>query len=289
MGYRRYDYRGPDDLREMQALSARAGFWHPGELAWSRFEHVGREPEWPTALWEHDGRTVAWAWAQLPGSLDLELDPEHRELAGEILGWFAALAPGERTVTVLDGGLSLTRYGYREDVQAPFFVRLRRELADLPEPVLPDGYRMRPVGGAEDAPLRARVHRAAFSTPEHPSRVSAQSYLQVMGAWPYRSELDWLVETDGGEPAAFCLLWLEGEEAVLEPVGTDPAHRRRGLAGAVTLAALRAARGLGARSARVNARGDDAYPSARATYESIGFRHRGGLRSRTYVSDRKSM
>ncbi|GAA2368612.1 GNAT family N-acetyltransferase [Nonomuraea africana] len=54
--------------------------------------------------------------------------------------------------------------------------------------------------------------------------------------------------------------------------GTDPAHRRRGLAGAAVLGALGAARELGAESARVCARGDDDYPSARATYESLGFR-----------------
>jgi ribosomal protein S18 acetylase RimI-like enzyme len=95
-----------------------------------------------------------------------------------------------------------------------------------------------------------------------------------MRTWPYRKELDWLVVAPDGTPAAFCLVWLDEHNrvVVLEPVGTDPDHRRRGLARAAILGALHAARRLGATSARVCARGDDDYPSARATYQSLGFR-----------------
>jgi hypothetical protein len=76
------------------------------------------------------------------------------------------------------------------------------------------------------AEARAAVHRAAFS----PSRVRTESYLQVMRTWPYRAELDWIVESADGTPVAFCLVWLDelNHVAVLEPVGTDPAHQRRG-------------------------------------------------------------
>ncbi|MGH8883041.1 MAG: hypothetical protein ACRD0P_37825, partial [Stackebrandtia sp.] len=56
---------------------------HPGELAWRRFQHIGREPEWPTAWWELDGRIVAWGWIELPGELNLQVDPEHPELTHE--------------------------------------------------------------------------------------------------------------------------------------------------------------------------------------------------------------
>jgi hypothetical protein len=102
------------------------------------------------------------------------------------------------------------------------------------------------VRGESDADARAGVHRAAFSLPGlPPSRVDADGYLQVMRAWPYRAELDWLVEAPDGTPVAFCLVWLDEHNrvAVLEPVGTDPGHRRLGLAGAATLAGLRAAPG----------------------------------------------
>jgi ribosomal protein S18 acetylase RimI-like enzyme len=221
---------------------------------------------------------VAWAWAKLPGQLDLQLDPAHPELADEILRWFDDVAHGEsRTVTILDAETDLMkvlrRHGYRGHTAGPFFAHFQRSLEELPGPVLPRGYTLRSVRGESDAAARAAVHRAAFARPGPPPPDNADSYRQVMRSWPYRADLDWLVEAPNGTPVAFCLGWLDEHNrvAALEPVGTDPGHRRRGLAGAATLAALRTARLLGAEHARVCARGDDGYPSARATYESLGF------------------
>jgi ribosomal protein S18 acetylase RimI-like enzyme len=274
-------FSGPSDLRAMQDLTSRldprSHRWHIGELVWYRHQHG--ECAWPTALWERGGEPAAWAWRARPGELDLHLDPAHPGLAEEILRWFDEVAEGDsRAVTVLDAetGLigTLRRHGYREVTGGPFFIHLRRDLAGLPEPEVPEGYVLRHVRGAADAMARAAVHRAAFSLPGAPSMVTSAAYERMMGVWPYRTDLDWLVEAPGGAPAAFCLVWLDerNREAVLEPVGTDPGHRRRGLAGAAVLAALRTARELGAETARVAARGDDAYPSARATYRSVGFR-----------------
>ena len=51
----------------MQSLTQRC--WsldarhHIGGLAWQRFEHLGRESEWPTRLWETRDEIVgAWGW-----------------------------------------------------------------------------------------------------------------------------------------------------------------------------------------------------------------------------------
>jgi GNAT superfamily N-acetyltransferase len=282
--YRQRSDSGPAGLRMMQSLTQRlwssTSRWHVGELAWLRFQHIGRETDWRMSLWQHDEQVVAWAWAKLPGHLDLHLDPAYIELADEILAWFDDVAHGEiRAVTLLDAETELIdvlrRHGYREQTTGPFFIHLRRSLENLPEPAVPDGYTLRPVGGDSDADARARVHRAAFSLPNLPvSTVTADSYLQVMHAWPYRADLDWLVETSDGEPVSFCLMWLDQDNRVgaLEPVGTAPEHRRLGLATAAILAALHTAHNLGARSARVCARGDDDYPFARATYQAMGFR-----------------
>lgn len=281
--YSRRLYTGPADLREMQSLAQRlwspASRWHPGELAWLRLQHVGREAEWTTSLWYDRGRLVAWGWAKPPGHLDLQLDPARIDLAEEILGWFHDTARGDRhTITVLDAetGLisTLLRHAYREETDGVFFLHLRRELKDLPEPRIPDAYSLRPVHGDGDADARARVHRAAFSVPNLPSTLPAARYRQIMHTWPYRADLDWLVEAPDGTPVSFCLVWLDGDNrvAVLEPVGTAPGHRRRGLATAAMLAALHAAHRLGAESARVCCRGDRGDPTARAAYEAIGFR-----------------
>ena len=70
------------------------------------------------------------------------------------------------------------------------------------------------------------------------------------------------------------LAWLDEKNRVglLEPVGSAPAHRRRGLARAATLAVLHALRDAGAVSAVVRPRGDEAYPTPARLYRSLGFR-----------------
>jgi len=129
--------------------------------------------------------------------------------------------------------------------------------------------------GERDAGARAAVHRAAFAGDGgEGDEPTAATYRRLMADDQYRADLDRIVEDTEGTPAAFCLSWLDEPNAVavLEPVGTDPRYRRRGLARAAILASLRAAVGLGARHARVCARGDTGSVAAKATYESLGFR-----------------
>lgn len=269
----------PHLLQLTSRLLDRQRHHHPGELAWQRFQHLGREAEWPTAWWEADGRVLAWGWIELPGQLTLHIDPDHPGLAHEVLDWFETrVGAVARSVTVTDTEAhvvaALTARGYTRVDDGPFLIVLERDLDSLPEPALPHGYRLRPVAGQQDAVARAAVHAAAFSLPGlPPSRVTADSYRQLMGQWPYRADLDWIVEAADGTATAFCLVWKidDSGRVALEPVGCHPGHRRRGLAAAASLAALRAARALGATSAHVCARGDDDHPSARALYQSIGF------------------
>ena len=144
-------------------------------------------------------------------------------------------------------------------------------LDQLPEVRVADGYRARHVRLAGDLARRVAVHRASFGV-ERPSRVTEESYAAVAGAWPYRDELDWVVEAPDGSFAAFCLVWLDEENGVglLEPVGTHPHHRRLGLATAACSSALHALRDAGASSAVVLAVSDE----ARALYTSLGFAER---------------
>ena len=74
--------------------------------------------------------------------------------------------------------------------------------------------------------------------------------------------------------AAYCLCWPDDENRVgeFEPVGTHEAHQRKGLGRAVNLFALQRLRDEGATQALVGCRGDDAYPTPRKLYESVGFR-----------------
>ncbi|WP_156755246.1 GNAT family N-acetyltransferase [Actinokineospora pegani] len=252
-------YTGPDDLRLMQGLAQRLwshrSQWHIGDLVWQRFQHLGREPEWPTALWEVDGRVVAWGWVREPGGLAYQVDPDFPDLAAEVVAW------GEpEAVWLIDGEEHLVPAGFTaREVRS---THMSRSLAGLPEPVLPPGFRVGPV---DDVAARVACHRSVW----RPSRVTEESYRVVMGAWPYERSLDQVVVASDGTVAAQCLVWADEVNAVgeLEPVGTVESFRRLGLGRAVCLAAMRAAAERGCAEAVV-------YPVtgwAQAFYRSLGF------------------
>jgi ribosomal protein S18 acetylase RimI-like enzyme len=271
-------YGGGADLRSMQELTQRvwstANPHHIGDLAWGRFMFTAEQSDWPIALWESAGEVVAWAWAQLPDDLRLQVDPAHSELLPEILAWFDDLAgDGLREINVLDAQpelrLVLSRHGYQHQPGAPFFSYHSRQLTDLPDPVLPDGFIARAVSGEADLDQRVAVHRAAWNS----SKFTAESYHNVTNAWPYRAELDWIVAAPDGRFVANCLIWYDDVNRVglIEPVGTHPDFRCRGLARAVCDAALQALSKAGADRAVVYPRGDAAYPVPQILYRGMGF------------------
>ncbi|GIG56372.1 N-acetyltransferase [Longispora fulva] len=274
----RFDYAGPADLRAMQGLAARLwsprSRWHVGDLAWNRYLHVGREPEWATSLWEFDGEVVAWCWAEESGEVSLCVDPARADLVDEVLAWgLAAFDVAAHEAWILDAeehlAAGLVRADFAARTDGPFFLHTARPLEDVPTPALPAGFTVRPVRGAADAAGWADVHGSAF----HPSRVTAESYLNVTAAWPYRAAFDHVVVAPDGRFAAYCLGWYDEANRVgeFEPVGTRPEFRRLGLARAVCASVLHAFRAAGGESAVVRPRGDDEYPQALALYTDLGF------------------
>ncbi len=292
----RREYAGAADLLLMQhavqrTWTPRSG-WHLGDLAWQRTAIPGQASTWRTSLWVEDGRVVAWGWAELPSHLEWYVDPGRAQLASAVLGWFDDVATGQgRSLTAMetDGHLiaAAEQAGFRAAAGTPFFDHCHLELDEaLPEPDLPAGYRVRAVR-EDEAAARAAVHRAAWrpgrigellvppvdlGTGE--SSVTATSYAEVMRSWPYRHDLDHVVEAPDGALVAFALGWLDAVNGAgeLEPVGTDPNHARRGLAAAASLSCLHAMRAAGATRAVVYPRGDPAYPVARRLYDGLGFR-----------------
>ena len=158
---------------------------------------------------------------------------------------------------------ALERHGFRM-VQETGGV-LTRSLEGLPEVTVPTGYRLGWVESREQMLGRVAAQQAAFA----PSDLTVERYERVRRTWPYRAELDRIALTEDGVVVAFCTAWLDEENAagVLEPVGTHPAHQRRGLATAVCLDALWALRAAGAQTAQVGF-GSEA---GSATYRSLGF------------------
>lgn len=264
-----------ETLRRMQAVTAEA--WriegphapaHVGDLAWQRYQHSGREHEWRVRLWQRGGKDVAWAW--VAGS-DLLwcIHPEVRvRLADEVLGW----ADAERVEVQSTDEISLAaleRHGYRPDPEARLLAVHHRKIAGEPQLEAPEGFRLRTVG-PDDLAARVELHRIVWD----PSRVTEESYRNVQAAWPYRHDLDCVVEAPDGRLVAYCLAWLDPDNRVgeFEPVGVHPDFRRLGLGSAVCRFALRRLEEEGATQAIVYAiAGDPSNRRAKALYESVGF------------------
>ncbi|KRB42957.1 N-acetyltransferase [Phenylobacterium sp. Root700] len=298
------DYAGPADLRAMQVLAqrlwSRASYHHVGDLAWQRFEHLGREPAWRTRIWRDGEAVVGWAWLVEAGHFYFQVDPAYSVLFDEVFDWIEAASDASALSTgVLENQpdliAALQRRGYQAGSDAyPFNLKTARTLERLPPLVLPEGYRAASMAELGDPDARALAHRNAWSRiagredmPPSLSRVTGESYRNVMAAWPYRSDLDWAIVAPDGRWAANCCIWLDGANQVgeLEPVGTDADFRRLGLGRGVCIAALHALRETGADQAIVTCRGDEAYPAPRKLYFELGFE----TYTRSYVYRRKRL
>lgn len=287
MPLERADLSSPDDLRSMQQMCSRLwtprSRFHPGQLAWNRYSEPV-EPARPAdgeaiSLWRSDGRVVGFGWAEAPDWLELQVDPTCPAVAEAVVDWFEELSDADtQSVHVMVDDVaepSLAAAGFSPEPEAAYLEHHLLDLADLPEvPTLPAsaGYRLRTVDPSEAAE-RAAVHAASWAD-FGPSQVSPAAYARLMTAWPYRHDLDWVAVDPSGAMVASALVWLDPATSacLVEPVGCVPEHRGRGLAAAVTLAALHRARDIGANQAQVTPRGDNTYPGPRRLYQSLGFR-----------------
>jgi len=267
-------YKDSSDLKRMQKLTqaiwSLESNYHIGDLAWQRHRHVGREDEWITAIWEMDDKPVAWGWIKLPGSLMFQVELNFTELSKDVIDWFDNMTEtNEQMVSVLETESHLIS-ALEDSLFTPLEeapeVLTKISLDSCPFPVnLPDGFKARHLKRDEDLTNRVGVQRAAFSS----SRVTVESYGNIMNTYPYDPSLDWVIESPNGEFAAFCLIWFDeiNKVGLLEPVGTDPRFWRMGLGSSVCKLALNALHDKGANTAIVVCTS----PKTQEFYKSIGF------------------
>lgn len=145
-----------------------------------------------------------------------------------------------------------------------------RDLDGLEVPPLPDGFRFITMQDSGDVDAFVLGHRAAWESND----LTPEKYEIVMSMWPYRRDLDVAVQAPDGGLVARAIAWFDEGNAIaeLEPVGTDPRYRQRGLGAACNLFAMQQARDSGATSMMVGCRGDDNYPVPRKLYQSVGFK-----------------
>ncbi|WP_217578083.1 GNAT family N-acetyltransferase [Mesorhizobium sp. GbtcB19] len=295
---------GATALRLMQGLAQQVTALRPellnsdatvGELAWvwaKDFDALG--PFWRHRLWFVDGRLAAWGWACLPhriprgdgtmlevetANLTWQTHPERAALLGEILDWYDDVANGvDRLLTLqsadVDAQAIAPAHGYAFDPEAGgddgTWVQFNtRELTDVPDPLLPEGFRF--LTAADASPADAvKAHCDAWQA----SRFNEAAFERVRRTWPYRADLHVLIAAPDGTLAATAIIWLDGmtRTAEFEPVGTHRDFRRHGLGTALQLHGMQRAKAAGATRMLVACRGAPADPAARAMYYGVGFR-----------------
>jgi len=161
------------------------------------------------------------------------------------------------------------RYGYE----------LVYELAAEPPSasLLPAGFEMISLTPAlTDAYVE--LHRAAWSRPNAPSTYDRRQHDLVTAMPDFRYDLVPIVATSLGTLGAYCMSWWDPSSSAveIEPLGTHPDFRRKGLATAIVHEVLRRSWALGAKYVLVW--GTSGNPEAKALYLSAGLRIRRVLR-----------
>ncbi|WP_062213883.1 N-acetyltransferase [Streptomyces sp. NBRC 109706] len=281
-----------EDIELMQGLARRVTAVRPdlvnadasvGELAWNWGRgRATRGAGWTCQLWFDGSELVAWGWfrPQRDGAcLGYQVHPDHAGLVDEVIDWYDRTAGNvERTVVpCASDRFGLERWaahGYREDEgslgDAGDWTQMNeRDLDELEEPALPDGFRFRDADEVgPEAVVRAHVDAWARST------YTLEDYLGVRASAPYRGDLHLLVEAPDGTMAASAIMWFDEANSTVEfePLGTHVDYRRRGLARAMMLHGMRRARAAGAIHATVACLGAPGHPAARELYYGVGFR-----------------
>lgn len=302
--YLQMDALDTTDLRLMQGLAQEITASRPellngdatvGELAWVWGKDVDTlHPFWRHRLWYADGRLAAWGWVHLPyrlprgdgtfresdsASLIWQVHPDRSELLAEILDWYDEVAGGvDRLLTVQSADTLahpiVAAHGYVFDSEAgsdsgSWMQFNSRDLTDLPNPVLPAGFRFLTAADVSLADA-VQAHRDAW----HPSSFTEAAFARVRQTWPYQANLHVLIGAPDGTLAATAIIWLDdaSRTAEFEPVGTHWEFRRRGLGTALQLHGMHLARAAGATRMLVACLGAPAHPAARTLYEGVGFR-----------------
>lgn len=146
---------------------------------------------------------------------------------------------------------------------------MERSLAAIPERELPADLCVLPWGPMT-GPLFFHAYDSAFrERPGFPGWDESRWRAAFAEGDAFAADLS-MVVMDGPEPAAFAILWIEGDAGWVTQMGVRPEWRGRGIGEAMLARALRAFAGLGLQKCNLEVATNN--PSARALYERLGFR-----------------
>jgi ribosomal protein S18 acetylase RimI-like enzyme len=145
----------------------------------------------------------------------------------------------------------------------------------LPEPRLPAGFSIRPMGGEAEVNAYVALHRAAFGT----ENMTVEYRRVIMSTPSYLPELDLVAVAPNGDLAAFCVCQIfpddtpragGRQEGWTDPIGTHPNYQRLGLAKALIVAGMYRLKGRGIDTALLGTSSKNI--AMQHVAESLGFR-----------------
>jgi GNAT superfamily N-acetyltransferase len=215
-------------------------------------------------VWETpDGKLAAVLNAEGKGNAFIQTHPEFRtaELEEEMVGvaeeWLWTVAKdGKGKVAVWAEQGDAMREGILErrgfEPRFEEYARYMSLEGETPEPVLPEGFVVRPMGDGAELLERCYTSGLAFHPDDpacaHDNRADVTWYRNIQKAPLYRRDLDIVAVAPDGAVASFCTVWFDDITltAACEPVATSPAYQKKGLAVACIHEGLRRAREMGA-------------------------------------------
>ena len=138
----------------------------------------------------------------------------------------------------------------------------------IPDPPPVPGYAIRSLGDFSEIPARSWLSWQVFHPGEPDENYQGWNwYLDVQRCPLYRRDLDLVAVAVDSELAAFCTVWYDDvtRTGMFEPVGTSPAHQRKGLGKQIMLEGLRRLKRMGAVHATVAGYSE----AANALYASV--------------------
>ncbi len=270
-------------LRSFSASHARADL-HAVDGPYRLAAALAGDPGYAQLCETEGGDLLGWALLLLPWqTIDLVAAPAAGEVEAGLLGWAVdcwAEGLGRRGQHLWveaaedDTGRRDMLAGSGFELDSWWLHDLTLDLAGTPAgapparaaPALPPGFLIRPLVGEAEAPAAAALHREAFSSDFMTDSWRAE-ILRIPG---YHPELDLVAVAPDGRIAGYCLSWLAGAEARIEPLAVHPSYRGLGLSRALMTAGFERLMRLGARTARVECL--DSNQAGLAAYTSVGFR-----------------
>lgn len=261
-------------LHRISHSEARIGLLEWVFWEWQTARDVYRAEELARmGLWFEDGRLVAaTSYEDNVNAVALCTDSGHRHLRAEMM---------EHAINNMakDGAVRLIVDDCDDDLQRMAYARGFRPTQDKVQNArlditdaataysLPDGYRV--VGLDEEFDVRKYNRCMWFGFNHGPEAApddeeSLQWRINCVSSPHGNRHLMTVVVAPDGEYAAHCTMWYKGgENAIVEPVATQPNYRKLGLGRAAVLEAARRCGQLGAKRAFVG--------SSQQFYYNIGF------------------